>query len=316
MKKNWKWIAVSLVSICLIGAGYFLGRYTGLAHLRKGLVRTSEVEVQRESRLGGYKFISPLLECQPFDNPILASTIQLEKDLKSYISKVKQEGKASLVAVYYRDLNNGPWIGINQDEPFSPASLLKVPIMIAALKKVENDPSFLKKKFQYMKHTSNGTSPNIIDSLHIKEGNSYTLDQLILNMIAHSDNEAKNLILSNINDSEFIKACSDLGVNLPADGSTIDFMLIKNYSTFFRILYNATYLNKELSELALSYLSQSSYGSGLEAGLPKNVICAHKFGERGFSDSNLKQLHDCGIVYLGNKPYLICVMTRGAMSLS
>ncbi len=34
-------------------------------------------------------------------------------------------GRASHISVYFRDLNNGPWFGINEKEEFSPASLLK-----------------------------------------------------------------------------------------------------------------------------------------------------------------------------------------------
>jgi hypothetical protein len=38
---------------------------------------------------------------------------------------------------------------------------------------------------------------------------------------------------------------------------------------------------------------------------------SHKFGERKFLDSGETQFHDCGIVYLPKKPYLLCIMTRG-----
>jgi hypothetical protein len=39
------------------------------------------------------------------------------------------------------------------------------------------------------------------------------------------------------------------------------------------------------------------------------MIVAHKFGERIMGDSF--QLHDCGIVYYPDNPYLLCVMTKG-----
>jgi beta-lactamase class A len=85
-----------------------------------------------------------------------------------------------------------------------------------------------------------------------------------------------------------------------------------NYAIFFRVLFNASYLDKEYSEKAMELLAQSDFNDGLVAGLPRGVIVAHKFGERGnLPGSSDYQLHDCGIVYYPNHPYLLCVMSRG-----
>jgi len=79
------------------------------------------------------------------------------------------------------------------------------------------------------------------------------------------------------------------------------------------MLYNASYLNKELSEKALQYLSEVDFKQGLVSGVPQGIVVAHKFGEKVFgSSAEIKQLHDCGIVYYPRHPYLLCVMTRGA----
>ena len=61
----------------------------------------------------------------------------------------------------------------------------------------------------------------------------------------------------------------------------------------------------------LEILSKTDYKKGLLAGLPEGITVAHKFGERAYSDSNIKQLHECGIVYITGSPYLVCIMTRG-----
>ena len=64
-----------------------------------------------------------------------------------------------------------------------------------------------------------------------------------------------------------------------------------------------------MSEKLLSILSKTEYKGGLVAGVPDNIIVSHKFGERVIGD--VYQLHDCGIVYYPNNPYLLCVMTKG-----
>jgi len=66
-----------------------------------------------------------------------------------------------------------------------------------------------------------------------------------------------------------------------------------------------------MSEKALEYLSQSDYKNGLVAGVSSNIIVAHKFGERGYKQGKINQLHDCGIIYYPNEPYLLCIMTDG-----
>jgi hypothetical protein len=48
------------------------------------------------------------------------------------------------------------------------------------------------------------------------------------------------------------------------------------------------------------------------AGVPPEIVVSHKFGERHFEgDVEIEQLHDCGIVYKPNHPYMLCIMTRG-----
>ncbi len=130
-------------------------------------------------------------------------------------------------------------------------------------------------------------------------------------MIAFSDNEAKNLILENLDNETLDNAYLNLGIEVPGLRTPDDFMSVKEYAAFFRILYNATYLNKQMSEKALEILSKSTYSKGLDAGVPPGIMVAHKFGERGFADSQVKQLHDCGIIYKKGNPYILCVMTRG-----
>jgi len=72
------------------------------------------------------------------------------------------------------------------------------------------------------------------------------------------------------------------------------------------VLYNATYLDRDLSEKALELLANSNFKLGLRAGVSPTVTVADKYGERTAFDPQgnvqYRELHDCGIVYDQNGP--------------
>ena len=91
-----------------------------------------------------------------------------------------------------------------------------------------------------------------------------------------------------------------------------DFLSVQTYASFFRVLFNATYLSREASEWALDLLSKSEFRAGLAAGAPPGILVSHKFGEHSDANSGEVQLHDCGIIYYPQNPYLLCIMSKGA----
>jgi beta-lactamase class A len=303
---------VTAVLLLLVGTiGFFLGKNISTTAEEINNKASQEKEDFNESRSRGtYKYINPLLECDNFNPSKMISLVQLESDLKNYINQSLTKGYSSHVSIYFRSLNNGPWIGIDENYNYSPASLLKVPIMIAVLKKAEYEPGLLKKKISYTELKDLEYTPNIKDNL-IKIGNSYTVEELLISMIKYSDNEAKELLIDVVGDENVITSMNEIGINTNGVDLSKDFISVKGYSSFFRFLYNATYLNKEMSEKALEILSTTNFKTGLPAKLPKDIVVSHKFGERGYVDTNLKQLHDCGIIYIPGNPYLLCVMTKG-----
>ncbi len=266
-------------------------------------------DTSQEKRIGDYsRLTNPLLECDP--NIGSDRELDLVKySLTNYIKEKVSNNEATHISVYIRDLNNGPWVGISEKEGFAPDSLLKIPIMMACLKLAEKNPAILNKVIPYTKVISK-VAPNIIPKETIQIGNLYTVNELLYRMIVYSDNEAKNLLLLNMNQDDLDRVYTDLHVILPDVRTKEDFISVKEYATFFRILYNASYLNREMSEKALGLLTQVDFRDGLLAGLPLGIKVAHKFGER-VDSSGLIQLHECGIVYYNRSPYLLGVMTRG-----
>jgi beta-lactamase class A len=297
-----------LIAIIFFVLGFFADKF----YFEK-LFQTGPSEVE-EVRQGGYRFVNPLLECEMQGESALKKYIPFENRIKGRVQKEVVEANGNIhLAMYFRNLNNGPWFGINPDEDFSPASLLKVPLLIAYMKLSEEDPNALKKTIAYEGVQPGAVPQEIVPKEPLQTGQAYSVEDLLNRMIVFSDNEAMSLLVQNISPEDFNRTYSDLGINVPDVRGPSDFMSVKEYASFFRILYNAAYLDKKTSEKALEMLSKVEYKDGLVAGVGDRISVAHKFGERKVEENgaSLNQLHDCGIVYYEKYPYLLCVMTRG-----
>lgn len=297
-----KYGSVLLVGIILGSLGTLLLPTKGLSDSLGKVGPVREVDAKAP-------FIRPLLA---YNTPELPPSNPLKEDLVSLVTK-KSDGTDS-VSIYYRDLNTGKWFGINQDETFIPASLFKVPLMITYLKYAEKHPQILSQKIYNSLNTNENENETIKPLKTIVNGESYTVDQLLKYMIEYSDNNATVLLFKYIDQETLKEVFSDLDIQLPTAGINSDFMSVTNYSFLFRVLYNATYLNREMSEKGLEMLSKIDFKDGLRKAIPSTVSVANKFGEYymlGSSASGERQLHDCGIVYHPKHPYILCVMTKG-----
>lgn len=235
--------------------------------------------------------------------------------IEDYIKKAKQKNPEILISYYFRDLDNGIWIGVNEKEEFAPASLFKLPLMMAILKEAESNPAILSATYQYFTKDFAGMDKGD-DGYEKKDGSFYSLDELLRQMIVYSDNEAALILLKYIGDDKLQAVENFLSQSVPKNGQpNTNFIKVKNYASIFRVLYNCTFLNKEMSLKALNYLSQSQYKNGIRKSIPAEITVAHKYGIRDIelNGSKIKgyQLHHFGIVYYPNKPFTIGIMTRG-----
>lgn len=255
------------------------------------------------------KLINPLLDCEGELSEISPVFAQ---GLKEEVEKHNKKPGIRDVAVYFRHFQGGMWTGVNINNQFIPASLLKVPLMIAAYKQLEVDPSFATRKFVFSDNVPPAFPNRIPGSKALIRRQSYTLEELIEYMIVYSDNDAATIIKEAISPRILDHTFKDLGAKSVFDESGVYGISPKIYGSFLRILYNATYLNRYHSAKALQVMSRVEYKNALVAGVnDSSVTIAHKFGERESEQG--KQLHDCGIVYTNNEigDYLICIMVKG-----
>ncbi|TBR22143.1 serine hydrolase [bacterium] len=178
------------------------------------------------------------------------------------------------------------------------------------LKQAESDPSLLSRRL--LVDLPPDRTPLLIPAdARVEAGKVYTVEELLELVVAHSDNVALDALYTLQLRPVYDRVFADLGLSAPPPAAPEARMRVKDYATFFRILYNASYLTREMSEKALGILARSSFRQGLPSGVPAGVPVAHKFGERTSDGGPELQLHDCGIVYHPKTPYVLCVMTRG-----
>jgi beta-lactamase class A len=260
------------------------------------------------------------------ENPIIKKIPYgyLRYEIEKYISAQKEKGVITDVGIYFRDLNNGPTLGINEHFEFIPASMLKVGTLIAYLTKSENDPEILSKTTIISQDTferiNSSATQNYKPTKVIQANTQYTVEDLLHYSIVYSDNIATTILNEHMKEdalsgeNTLMETFQSLGIYPSATGENFA-LSTKRYAQIFSVLYYSSFLPPEKSEYALTLLLQTDFPQGIVAGVPTSVPVAHKFGERTIlaheETEEIKQLHDCGIVYYPENPYLLCVMTRG-----
>jgi len=260
-------------------------------------------------REGGYQYINPVLLCNVDPATQTTTDTAIQNKISSYIAQADE----SDVAVFYLDLKSGAWAGYNENETFSPASMLKVPTVVSVLNHADEDPNLLESKIYYDGSFNDNAAEYFKPPQAIEPGHSYSVDDLLTYTIKDSDNNALRLLHTIVNNTDLLKVYSTLQIPVPSN--TVDFMSPKTYSLFLRVLYNSTYLSRDSSEKILQLMTASDFPEGLPSGVPATIPVAHKFGERQIQDEQgnvaSRELHDCGIIYAPGNPYMLCVMTRG-----
>ncbi len=252
------------------------------------------------------------LDCNEYEESL--STVQaLSAKYDAAIKIFVDSGKAERVSVWTRDLDTRLWAASNEFEQYAPASLFKVPVMIAYYKLAEIQPTLLDTQLEYQPKGFY-KDQNFDPEEKLIAGQRYRAAELIDHMIIYSDNEAAALLLEHLDSRVYADVLLDLGIRVPSGDGSTDFVTVKTYANIYRILYNSSYLTREYSQRALENLAKSTF-KGISEPLPADIAVAHKFGERKLESQSgaalAYELHDCGIVYKKENPYNICIMSEG-----
>ncbi|MEN9551778.1 MAG: hypothetical protein RI935_155 [Candidatus Parcubacteria bacterium] len=256
---------------------------------------------------------SAVSDSQSLLNPSLAilDKRNLIVDFQELKEKLQDYEKRTdyTISIYFEYFPTGANISTHKDVKIWPASLIKIPVAMAAMKKVQDKKWKLDNELVILdqdKDTEFG--------FMYKEdtGTTHSIKRFIEESLINSDNTAHFVLLRNIEGGELEDVFVHLGMDDVIEGlkrNKKDFdnvdnrITAKRYSIFFRSLYNATFLDQYHSESFLSILKREP-DEFLSLGIPKDVPFVHKTGVR----IDEKVMADSGIVYAKGRPYLLTVM--------
>jgi len=308
LKKNESWlIPVLLILVVVFGIGF--------DHYRR--TQHPEWFCNKE-----YTYINSELACTQKQVIKKVAYQDLETRLKNYMNSEMSAGKLQDAGIYFRDLKEGPVFGINENNAFISASLIKLPTVMTVMRLAEQDSTVLQKQVAYEKEIPSDNQ-DFMPEETMEVGKSYTMDDLIYRSLVYSDNAANELLVDELNklspnQNLILTTLHDLGWVVPQSVAQPD-ISPRRFASLLRLLYNVSFLSKDNSEEILKDLSHSAFEQGITEGVPEGITVADKFGERqldyvspsGKAEGHTNELHDCGIIYYPGNPYLLCVMTKG-----
>ncbi len=248
----------------------------------------------------------PLLANRLFlQNPgdVIINFQPLRTDIKNYLSSL-----GISYSFYFEYLFTGTEIRDGDSNRLVGASLMKIPIIMDLYKAVEQGKINLDKSVAVPSDVINGDDTQFGNQENLKTGDQITLRKAAKIALIESDNTAAYTVFRAVDGllPTQDQSLNNLDIELQAKkGETGSYALISSraYSSILKCLYFSCFLSLNDSQAILGDLTNSPDDNGLRAGVPKEVSVAHKIG----SFSTVTQ-SDCGIVYVPNRRYVLCIM--------
>lgn len=240
------------------------------------------------------------------DNPsqVQINFTSLRKDLTDYLSTLKDGG--SNVSVYFEYLPTGIAININENNQSIAASLMKLPVVMNLYKASELGQVNLDKKVPLKKEWLNSEYGSLYEK---GEGYEITIREAARLALKDSDNTALLLVWAQLSDLT-IQPENDSLNYLDIEYGVVEDDRVqigaRSYTSIIKCLYYSCFNNNQDSEQMLTYMTESSFRDRLTKYLPEDLKIAHKIGTY-----NTRYQSDCGLVYLENRRYALCIMVEG-----
>lgn len=204
-------------------------------------------------------------------------------------------------SVLIDDMKNTFTAGTGENEIYVAASINKIPILAALYYYAQKGDIDLDEviTLQAADIQDYGTGSLRYES----PGATYSIKTLAKLMIKQSDNTAAYILSNHIIGLDKIQLIVDQW-GLTQTDMTENKTSNKDMAALFRKIYENKITNKANTEEMLSFFKDTDFETRLPALLPKGVTVYHKIG------SEIRNVHDVGIVTFGKVAYYIGVFTN------
>ncbi len=213
------------------------------------------------------------------------------------------------------DLNTGYHTGFNAAKSMPAASTIKVPVMVEVFEDFESGRFDLNRLVTLEPGDKDDGSGDLADD---PIGQSFAVSELLAKMIDISDNTATNMLIRLVGRRNINRRMAELGLehtHLTGDVRTDAWSIRQALRTspadlvhLLTLMARGELVDQWSSNEMISLLKADQINTLLPEPLPDDVAIAHKTG------SLFDTLNDAGIVYAGDAPYVIAVMTTALPS--
>src|SRR5579864_6486844 len=231
---------------------------------------------------------------------------KLQEELKAI-----DTGLDGVMGLAVKDLTSGEKFFIHGDEVMPQASSIKIAVLANLYLQAQQGKLKLTDEYIVRKE-------DLVDGSDIMQGltpgfTKLTLRDLATMMVAVSDNSATNVLIQRVGMDNVNSMLESLGLHttrlrrqmmdLKAAGEGRENTSTpREMMTLLETIYHGKLLNKEMTAEFIKVLGTHKESSLLQ-GLPDDAAAASKPGE-------LEAVrNDSGIIFVKNRPYILCVMT-------
>jgi len=218
------------------------------------------------------------------------------------------------VGVYVYDISKNKIAAINADTIFPTASMVKVPIFIGLMHKINNGELAYHQEMLFTDSVRYSEGEDILASF--RDSSKVNLNVLVMLMMSMSDNCA-SLWLQGLSGggNQINKYMDSLGmkytrVNSRTSGRAENYNQYgwgqttpREMATLMRLIVENKIINKQISDRMLRMMSRQFWDEDAIAEIPPNVFVADKSGA-------VDQSRDEVLYVNGTHPYIFCICTK------